>query len=105
MYKAVVLVEKRADMTHDEFIEYWHDVHGPMAHDIPNLVKYTRSLPFDPESVPYDGIAQLYFASKEDLKGDLASDLGQELEEDMVNFADDYEVLLVEEEKPIDRTD
>ncbi|MHB9287925.1 EthD family reductase [Halobacteriales archaeon Cl-PHB] len=92
-------------MTTDEFFEYWHEEHSPMAHDVPNLVTYKRSQPFDPEKSPYDGVAQLYFESKADLKGDLTSDLGEELEADMVNFADDYEVLLLEEETVFDHTD
>lgn len=105
MYKVVILVQKREDLTYDEFVEYWHDVHGPMADDLPNLVRYTRSLPFDTNETDYDGLAQLYFESKADLKADLTSDVGQELQADLDNFVGDHEVMLVEEEQPIERAE
>jgi uncharacterized protein (TIGR02118 family) len=71
MYVRSALIQKRADMTSDEFRKYWIDVHGPLAKEIiPGLKKYTQNHVVDSSQLgidftrgawQVDGISQLWF--------------------------------------------
>ena len=56
-------------MTVKEFRNYWKNVHGPLISKIPGLKKYIQyhvhSEISDKEDAPIDGIAELWFDSKE----------------------------------------
>jgi uncharacterized protein (TIGR02118 family) len=86
MYKLVVFLERKPEMTHEEFLEHWHGPHVEMAKDMPNLKKYVTSVPVDPEESMYDGIAELYFESLEDADEAGESDLQEEAIEDSKTF-------------------
>lgn len=86
MFKLVVFLEKRADMTHEEFLDHWHGPHVEMAKEMPNLKKYVTSVPVDPEGSMYDGIAELYFESPADAEEAGESDVQEEAIEDSERF-------------------
>ena len=50
MQKAVNLLVRRDDMTHEEFVEYWLDEHADLAAGLPGLKGYRTSVPTDPET-------------------------------------------------------
>ncbi len=105
MHKAMILIRRADGMDFDEFLRYWEDEHSPMADDMPGLVKYTRDIPVNPEAADADGAAQLYFESKEAMKAGLTSEVGQALQDDLENFCDpEQTVLLADELVEIDRT-
>jgi uncharacterized protein (TIGR02118 family) len=73
MYKHVALLVRQEGMTHGEFVDYWQTNHTPIARDIEGVVKYTTVRPSDPERAEFDGIAELYFETLEDLHAALGS--------------------------------
>ena len=73
MYKHVALLARRKGMTHDEFRERWLTGHTPIARDIEGVVRYNQVLPADPDNAEFDGIAELYFESLDDLHAALGS--------------------------------
>jgi uncharacterized protein (TIGR02118 family) len=73
MYKHVALLVRQDDMSHSEFVEYWQTTHTPIARDIEGVVRYNQVLPADPENAEFDGIAELYFESLDDLHAALGS--------------------------------
>jgi uncharacterized protein (TIGR02118 family) len=73
MYKHVALLVRRDDMTHEAFVEHWQTTHTPIARDIEGVVRYNQVLPADPEHAEFDGIAELYFESLDDLHAALGS--------------------------------
>ena len=73
MYKHVALLVRRDGMTHDEFVEHWQTTHTPIARDIEGVVRYNQVLPADPDNAEFDGIAELYFESLDDLHAALGS--------------------------------
>lgn len=96
MKKAVFLITRKEGMSHDEFVEYWQTEHVPLAKRHPGLEKYVTSIPDDPETAPFDGIAELYFDSAEALQSGLVdSDVGNEAKEDALAFTDPDESTMV----------
>ena len=78
MFKAVILLSRRADMTHDGFVDWWLDDHAPLAATLPRL----RRLVFNVvdaghEEPAIDGISELWFDSQADFEAAYASDIGE----------------------------
>ncbi|MHB9287974.1 EthD family reductase [Halobacteriales archaeon Cl-PHB] len=91
MLRIVALVEKRDDLSREEFEEYWYETHVPLVTEIPQLRRYTTGIPLKPEEAPYDGIAQLFFDSTADIRAAFETEAGKRVLEDEANFtADGY---------------
>ncbi|WP_435349663.1 EthD family reductase [Haloarchaeobius sp. HRN-SO-5] len=87
MVKLVNLLVRQDDLSHEEFVEYWYDEHVPLAKELPHATKYETSVPVDPDRSEYDGVVELYFEDMGDLKAAFDSEVGQEVMEDLANFA------------------
>ncbi|WP_435358346.1 EthD domain-containing protein [Haloarchaeobius sp. DFWS5] len=74
MYKHIALLVRKDDMSHDEFVDYWQHNHTPIAKDIEGVVRYQTVLPADPENTEFDGLAELYFETLDDLHEALGSE-------------------------------
>jgi uncharacterized protein (TIGR02118 family) len=88
MIKVIVLLVRTDGLTHAEFADYWFGDHVEMAKALPGLRKYVTSLPADPEACEYDGVAEVYFESREALREAWATELGERLVEDERQFLD-----------------
>lgn len=73
MYKHVALLVRQDDMTHEEFVDYWQNNHTPIAKDIEGVVRYQQVLPTEPNHAEFDGLAELYFETLDDLHEALGS--------------------------------
>ncbi|WP_435332734.1 EthD domain-containing protein [Haloarchaeobius sp. TZWWS8] len=74
MYKHVALLVRKDGMSHDEFVDYWQNQHTPIAREIEGVVRYQTVLPNDPENSEFDGLAELYFETLDDLHEALGSE-------------------------------
>ena len=110
MYKHVALLVRQEGMSHEEFREYWEENHSPLAKDIEGVVRYQTVYPTDPENAEFDGVAELYFETLEDLHEALGSEgsrdydptreVAAEAREDVNNFLDvDQRPRFIGEEK------
>ena len=90
MTKAIFTLYRRADMTGDEFREYWQNTHGPIAAKMPGLKKYVQNhaLTTEEGEPPVAGVAEVYFDSVEALQDALASPEGEAALADLQNFTD-----------------
>lgn len=105
MHKLVVYITKQEGMDHEDYLQYWDEEHVPLVKTLPNLVKYTTSLPANPDSVDHDGIAELYFETREELDEAVNSDTGHAALADLVNFTEaDPDQVIVEETVRLDET-
>ena len=96
MYKHIALLVRQEGMSHEEFVDYWQENHTPIAKDIEGVVRYHQVLPTEPEHAEFDGIAELYFETLEDLHEALGSpgsrdydpskDVAAKAREDVDNF-------------------
>jgi len=74
----LVLVRRHRDLTHEQFAEHWGTVHPPLARaHHPGLARYVQHEITDsltPDAPPFDGLAELGFASTADLRDRLYGD-------------------------------
>jgi uncharacterized protein (TIGR02118 family) len=69
MIKVIGLLTRKPELTHEQFVKHWLDIHGPLAHAVPGVRRYvqshiigTRTRPDIPETdVDVDGIAELWY--------------------------------------------
>lgn len=120
MIKLVMCLCRHPDMTHEEFQDYWLNKHGPFfknnAADM-RAKRYVQSLTVDTPLnegmrqsrgmlAEYDGVAEVWFESEEDLMEAMSSTEGQKLSaallEDERNFIDHSKssAFLVREYEP-----
>jgi len=76
MVKFTILLRKRADLTHEAFVQYHKTQHAPLFMSLPEVQQYVRryvqghTLPLDLPGLPapaYDGTTELWFESAEDI--------------------------------------
>ncbi len=89
MQKLLFVLQFREDMSREEALRYWRDVHGPIACKVPGLKKYVQDhATAAPEGdLLFGGIAELWFESGEALESALASPEWQATIADVPNFA------------------
>lgn len=103
MLKIVALVEKRADLTWDEFVEYWDEEHVKVVSKSDTLQKYTIAPAIKPEDAAYDGIAELYFESTADIEAGFPDDLSDEIADDEAEFVANIDSFVAAEQTQLDR--
>jgi len=73
MYKHIALLVRQDGMSHEEFVDYWQTNYTPIARDIEGVVQYQQVLPTEPDHAEFDGLAELYFETLDDLHEALGS--------------------------------
>jgi len=104
--KLVMVIRRRNDVTPEEFHRYWREEHGPLARgllDPLNLRRYVQTHTLDSDLnaqlaaargtvEAFDGVAELWWESLDDLIAALGSEDGQranaELAADEARFID-----------------
>ena len=96
---------RKPELTHEEFLSYWRDRHGPLIRDTPalacHLVRYEQhaALPGDRAGSEYDGVAVQVFGSWYDFLAMLSEPEAELMREDEANFLDSarLQILLSED--------
>jgi uncharacterized protein (TIGR02118 family) len=73
MVKSVGLLTRKDGMSHEQFMQHWVEVHAPLAHAVPGLVRYVQSHIVEERTRPdipatdvdVDGIAELWYDDRE----------------------------------------
>jgi uncharacterized protein (TIGR02118 family) len=89
MQKVVFVLQMRKDVSREEALRYWRDVHGPIAAKTPGLRKYVQDhATAAPEGdLRFGGIAELWFDSREEFQSAMASREWRATIADVPNFA------------------
>jgi uncharacterized protein (TIGR02118 family) len=74
MIKRITLAKRRPDMTHQQFAEYWLGPHVEVARGIPRALGYVINVADDPDAAGWDGVAEMWFESREDARDAFASE-------------------------------
>lgn len=84
--RTLTLLQRRADVTHEQFVEHWQVLHRPLVLALPGLLSYVQTEVTGPLSselatsgIEPDGIAELTFASREARRAAYASRAGRAL--------------------------
>lgn len=78
MFKAMIALTRREDMSHEEFVSWWLDEHVPLASGLPGVRKVILNVVeegFDEAGI--DGVSELWFDSRADFDAAYASDIGK----------------------------
>ena len=81
MIKVMGLLTRRPELTHEQFVKHWLEIHGPLALAVPGVRRYvqshivgTRTRPDIPETdVEVDVIAELWYDDEAALQRAAAS--------------------------------
>jgi uncharacterized protein (TIGR02118 family) len=79
--KSISLLVRRPDLTHEQFVRHWVDVHAPLAHAVPGLRRYVQSHIVEERPRPdipsldgeIDGIAELWYDDRESMARAIAT--------------------------------
>lgn len=97
--KLFAFVKRKEGMSREDFLDYWHNSHGPLIRDTPGLGDRTISYvqhPSAPEDRSgWDGVAVQEFASWDDFLAMLGGDAGDAMRADEANFLDASSIKVV----------
>lgn len=78
MFKAVILLTRREDLTHEAFVEWWLGEHSPLAARLPGLRRLTFNVvDAGAEEAGIDGISELSFDTQADFEAAYAGEIGK----------------------------
>ena len=105
MIKSISLLTRRPELTHDEFVRHWVEIHAPLAHAVPGMRRYvqnhvqeTRTRSDIPETaVEVDGIAEIWFDDREAMARANASPEAKRLHDDGALFIGRIKTFTIEE--------
>ena len=89
--KNVEFVHRRPDLGVEEFQRYWRETHGPLASEIPVIVRYVQSHCrrggyANGRQPPCDGVAITWFASTDAMRESARTDAYARTRADEANF-------------------
>jgi uncharacterized protein (TIGR02118 family) len=99
--KRIGFLQKRNDLTLEQFAAHWRGVHAVLCQRIPGLKRYAINIINREASpdVPYDGFSELWFDSREAHDAAFSSPEGVELLADIPNFVGKLSGVMVTEER------
>lgn len=77
MFKAVILLQRRADMSREDFSVWWLGEHAPLARGLPGLRGLVFNLVDGDGTGDVDGISELWFDDRAAFDAAYASDHGK----------------------------
>lgn len=109
MIKSLSLLTRRPELTHEQFVKHWLEIHGPLAHAVPGVRRYVqshiqgeRTRPDIPTTdVAVDGIAELWFDDLESMQRSNATPEAKALHADGALFIGQIKSFVIEEKQII----
>lgn len=95
MFKAIILLKRREDMSHEEFKNWWLVEHAPKAAQLPKVRKIVFNLADDGGA--FDGVSELWFDSRDDFDAAYATEIGKGVAADSMAHLAARERLFVTE--------
>ena len=86
--KTVILASRETGWSRAECIEYVRSEHAPLVAELPGLLRYTSSVPSEPEAAGVDCVAQLYFEDAAARDAAFDSETGAAVRADAAEFLD-----------------
>jgi uncharacterized protein (TIGR02118 family) len=99
MFKLIILLKKKANMTTADFTRYWLETHTPMAKKMPGLRTYSVNVVRPPPNrePDFDGVVEMSFDDIESMKKAFASPEGQATQKDSEQFTSKMTTLFIDE--------
>lgn len=111
--KSISLLTRKDGMTHEQFMCHWRDIHGPLAHAVPGILRYVQneiaaepSRPDIPShEIAVDGIAEIWWESEAAMRHAAATPELKALHADGALFIGRIKSFVVREQVIIPRGD
>src|SRR5579863_1256570 len=104
MIKITALAIRRPELSHEQFMRHWVDVHAPLVDALPGVRRYVQNhilaeqaAPVPPTGVALDGIAELWFDDRAAFERAFASPEGQRLAADGALFIGKISFFVIDE--------
>ncbi len=105
MIKSIGLLTRKPELTHEQFMKHWVEIHAPLAHAVPGVRRYVqnhiveeRTRPDIPTTdVAIDGIAELWFDDRAAMNRANASPEARRLHDDGALFIGRIKSFVIEE--------
>ncbi len=98
MFKAMIMLTRREDMSHAEFAQWWLHEHDSMAAALPKIRKAVFNEVADGfGEAGIDGVAELWFDTREDFDAAYASEIGKATAQDSLAHVSGRVRLIVSE--------
>jgi uncharacterized protein (TIGR02118 family) len=103
------LLVRRPDLSHAEFLAYWHGTHGPLIRDDPALARHLvgyQQHPVTPQAGTlgldaFDGITVQTFADWDAFRAFATQPESQRMNDDMANFLDASQLSVTVTSEPV----
>ena len=94
MIKSISLLTRKQELTHEQFMKHWVEIHAPLAHAVPGLRRYVQShiveerkrADIPSTDVDVDGIAELWYDNRESMAAAMATPAAKALHADGALF-------------------
>ena len=111
MIKSISLLTRKQELSHEEFVKHWLQVHAPLAHAVPGVRRYVQSHIVGERTRPdiatteveVDGIAELWYDDREAMARANASPEAKALHADGALFIGRIKTFLTDEKVIIPR--
>jgi len=98
MFKAMILLTRREDLTAEDFRRWWLVEHRPLALQLPGLRKMVVNIvEADPAGSGIDGISELWFDTQADFEAAYATEIGKAVAADSMGHNRARVRLLIDE--------
>jgi uncharacterized protein (TIGR02118 family) len=105
MIKSLSLLTRRPELSHEQFVRHWLDIHAPLALAVPGLRRYVQSHIIDERTRPdiattdvaVDGIAETWFDDRAAMERANASLEAKRLHADGALFIGRIKTFITEE--------
>ena len=97
MFKAIILLKRGENMSHEDFKQWWLVEHSGKAAQLPGVRKIVFNLADDGSA--YDGVSELWFDSKADFEAAYETEIGKGVAADsMAHLSARERMFVVENE-------
>jgi len=94
MFKAIILLRRRADLSREAFVHWWLTQHRPLALQLPGLRKMVINIATN-EAAEYDGASELWFDTESDFLAAYDTPLGRRVAADSLSMVERRDRLFV----------
>ena len=78
MFKAMIMLTRREDLTHEQFTDWWLNDHAPLARTLPGVRRIVFNVvDAGRDEAGFDGVSELWFDTQADFDASYASDIGK----------------------------
>ena len=109
MIKSIALLTRKPGLTHEQFMKHWFEIHAPLALKVPGIRRYVQTHILDERrradipstDVEIDGIAELWYDSREAMLQSAATPEAKALYADGALFIGSIKSFITEEKQII----